>query len=649
MSKLKYLIVVAFLFSVATVQAQSKDDAIFIDFGDEKITKAEFKRVYQKNNSGEIISKSMVGEYLDLYINFKLKVKEAVSREMDKNPAFIRELSGYRKQLAQPYLTADGIIEELKKEAYDRLQYDVKASHILIKLDQDASSEDTAAAYKRAVRVKKNLENGQDFELMAKQYSDDPSAKTNAGNLGYFTAFYMVYPFESAAYNTEVGEISDIVRTQFGYHVLKVVDKRPSVGNIQVAHILISNDQELSKTDDPEGKIKEIYAKIEQGEKFEDLAAQFSDDTRSAADGGILPMFGVGRMVPEFEKAAFDLKADGDISEPFSTPYGWHIVKRIQHAPIGSFETVEAEMMQKIKKDSRANLSQASVINKIKNQYGFSENLKERDDFYKIIDSSFFKGTWTAEAAKGLTKEILKIGVKSVSQQDFANYLENNKSKKVIDSRVLVNARYDAFKRASILEYKNNKLDEEYPDFRYLMQEYHDGILLFNLTDELVWSKAVKDTNGLQDFYTKNKENYKWDRRVDAVVFSALNKKVAESVKTMLKEGKDAKEIMEEINRASQLNLRYETKKYLKGENEIVDQVKWEKGISENISLNGRVHFVQIEEVIEPTYKALDDSRGLITSDYQNFLEKEWIESLRSKNKFEVDKKILKELKTELN
>ena len=649
MSKLKYLIVVAFLFSGATVQAQSKDDAIFIDFGDEKVTKAEFKRVYQKNNSGEIISKSTVDEYLDLYINFKLKVKEAVSLEMDKDPAFIRELSGYRKQLAQPYLTADGIIEELKKEAYDRLQYDVKASHILIKLDQDASPEDTAAAYKRAVRVKKNLENGQDFELMAKQYSDDPTAKTNAGNLGYFTAFYMVYPFESAAYNTEVGEISDIVRTQFGYHVLKVVDKRPSVGNIQVAHILISNDQELSKTDDPEGKIKEIYAKIEQGEKFDDLAAQFSDDTRSAADGGILPMFGVGRMVPEFEKAAFDLKADGDISEPFSTPYGWHIVKRIQHAPIGSFETVEAEMMQKIKKDSRANLSQASVINKIKNQYGFSENLKERDDFYKIIDSSFFKGTWTAEAAKGLTKEILKIGDKSVSQQDFANYLENNKSKKVIDSRVLVNARYDAFKRASILEYKNNKLDEEYPDFRYLMQEYHDGILLFNLTDELVWSKAVKDTNGLQDFYTKNKENYKWDRRVDAVVFSALNKKVAESVKTMLKEGKDAKEIMEEINRASQLNLRYETKKYLKGENEIVDQVKWEKGISENISLNGRVHFVQIEEVIEPTYKALDDSRGLITSDYQNFLEKEWIESLRSKNKFEVDKKILKELKTELN
>jgi peptidyl-prolyl cis-trans isomerase SurA len=195
MSKLKYFIVVAFLFSAVLGQSQVKGDAVFIDFGDEKVTKAEFKRVYQKNNSGEIISKSTVDEYLDLYINFKLKVKEAVSLGMDEEEGFVKELSGYRKQLAQPYLTADGIIAELKKEAYDRLMYDVKASHILVKLDPEASPEDTAAAYKRAIRVKKNLENGQDFELMAKQYSDDPSAKTNGGNLGYFTSFYMVYHF----------------------------------------------------------------------------------------------------------------------------------------------------------------------------------------------------------------------------------------------------------------------------------------------------------------------------------------------------------------------------------------------------------------------------------------------------------------------
>ena len=649
MNKLKYLVIVAFLFSSAIAQAQSKADAVFIDFGDEKVTRSELKRVYQKNNSGEIITKSTVDEYLELYINFKLKVKAAESKGMDKDKEFIKELGGYRKQLAQPYLTADGIIEELKKEAYERLQYDVKASHILIKLDQDASPEDTVAAYKRAVRVKKNVESGQDFTLMAKQYSDDPSAKTNGGNLGYFTSFYMLYSFESAAYNTAVGEISKIVRTQYGYHVLKVEDKRAAVGNIKVGHILISNDKELSKTDNPEGKIKEIYAKIEQGQKFEDLAAQFSDDTRTAGDGGVLPMFGVGRMVPEFENAAFALKKDGNISKPFATPYGWHIIKRLELAPIGSFESVESELLQKIKKDSRSNLGQTSVVNKIKGQYGFKENLKERDDFYKLIDSTYFNGTWTVNNAKGLTKELFKIGERSVNQQEFAQYLDKTKSKKVIDSRVLVNSRYEAFRRSTILEYKNIKLDEEYPDFRYLMQEYHDGILLFNLTDELVWSKAVKDTTGLKAFYKQNKENYKWDQRADAVVFSALNEKVAQSVKKMLKGGKSVKEIMTEINKPSQLNLRYEAKKYLKGENEVIDQVTWEKGISDNVSLNGRIHFVQIVEVIEATYKTLEDSRGLITSDYQNFLEKEWIKSLRSANKFEVDKKILKELKIELN
>ena len=409
MNKLKFLLLVVFSFTLFAVQAQSKDVTVFIDFGDEQVTKAEFKRVYQKNNSGEIISKSTVDEYLDLYINFKLKVKEAVSLGMDKDKAFIKELSGYRKQLAQPYLTADGIMEELKQEAYQRLKEDIKASHILIKLDQDASPEDTAAAYKRAVRVKKNLENGQDFELMAKQYSDDPSAKTNGGDLGYFTSFYMVYPFESAAYNTKKGEISDIVRTQFGYHVLKVTDRRPAVENIKVAHILISSDKELSKTNYPEGKIKEIYAKIEQGENFEDLAAQFSDDTRSASEGGELPMFGVGRMVPEFEQAAFSLQKEGDISEPFQTQYGWHIVKRKQFAPIGDYETIQAELTQKIKKDSRANLSQSAVIKKIKAQYGFKENLKERDDFYKVVDSTFFKGQWTADRAANLKKELFKI------------------------------------------------------------------------------------------------------------------------------------------------------------------------------------------------------------------------------------------------
>lgn len=648
MNNFKYLLVLPILLSTLFLSGQKKE-SVFIDFDDEKITKEEFKRVYLKNNSGEIITKSSVEEYLELYLNFKLKVKEAEARGMDTISSFVSELAGYRKQLAQPYLTADGIIEDLKQEAYERLKQDVKASHILIAVSEEASQADTLKAFNKAKNIKKQLEKGEDFEKLAKLHSDDPSAKTNGGNLGYFTAFYMVYPFESAAYKTKKGEVSDVIRTQFGYHVLKVTDKREAVGNIKVAHILISSDAELSKTDDPEGKIREIYKKIQDGATFEEMAAQFSDDSRTSSNGGELPTFGVGRMVPEFEKAAFSLKKDGDITEPIQTPYGWHIIKRLRKDPIGTFKEVEKEIVQRIKKDSRSNLSQSAVINKIKKQYGFSENLKAKAAFYDVLDSSYFEGNWDVSKASKLTKPLFTIGDKKVTQQDFANFLNKSQRKrKAIDESVIVDSRYLTFKKNQILKYKDSKLDEEYPEFKLLMEEYHDGILLFNLTDELVWSKAIKDSSGLENYLETNKEKYKWGKRVDAVVYSALDERIVKDAKKMIKAGKSPSDLIEEINKTSQLNLNYEKKLYQKGDNEIIDQVNWKKGTSDNISSKGRIYFVVINEVLEASYKSLEDSRGLITSDYQNYLEKEWIKSLRSKYSFEVDKKVLNELKTEL-
>lgn len=645
--KLKKLLLLPIVLFTITVFSQKS--TTFIEIADEEVSKDEFKRVYLKNNSGEVISKSTVDEYLDLYINFKLKVKEAESRGMDQDPEFIKELAGYRKQLAAPYLTAEGIMLDLKKEAYERLQTDINASHILINVSNEASPQDTLDAYRRAKKVRDLLIKGEDFETVAKQYSDDPSAKTNGGNLGYFTAFYMVYPFETAAYNTKEGEISEIVRTQFGYHILKVLDKREAVGNVKVAHLLISNDEELAKTDDPEGKIKEIYKKIQKGAKFEEMVAQFSDDTRTSSQGGELPTFGVGRMVPEFAEVAFALEEDGDISKPFKTPYGWHIIKRLEHYPIGEFKDVEEEMMTRIKKDSRSNLSQGAVINKIKKEYGFKENKKYLADLYSVIDSSYYDGNWKFSSSKKLDKTLFTIGDKSFTQKDFAENLEKSqKKRKAIDYSVLIYSKYDQFRNKSILAYKDAQLDVEYPDFKALMQEYHDGILLFNLTDELVWSKASKDTVGLENFLVANQQNYQWPKRVDAIVFSAANEDVAEQVRGLLKENKKIQEILETVNRPSQLNLKYEKRKFAKGENDMIDKVDWKVGVSKNYEDNGRVSFVKIDEVIEPANKTLEDSRGLITSDYQNYLEKEWIKELRNKYSYKVDQKVLKDLKAEL-
>jgi len=647
MNSIRTLIVLPFIFLATIVTAQEGNET-FIDFGDEKITKAEFARIYKKNNSGEMVTKSTVEEYLELYINFKLKVKEAEEKGLDTISDFVNELAGYRKQLAQPYLSAEGVIEELKKEAYARLQEDIKASHILIRSSYDDSAEDTLKAFEKARKIRKIAVGGKDFSEVAKQYSEDPSAETNGGNLGYFTAFYMVYPFESAAYNTKKGEISKIVRSKFGYHILKVEDRRPASGNVSAAHILISSDRELSKTDDPEGKIREINKKIEEGASFEDMAAEFSDDTRSASNGGKLPMFGVGRMVPEFEEVAFSLEKDGDISEPFKTQYGWHIIKRITRAGVDTYDKVERELTQKVKKDSRSNLSENVVLEKIMKQYGFKENLKERDDFYALVDSSIFVGKWNPKSAEKLNKTLFEIGDKKVSQQDFTKYLADQSNQKKIDIQVFVNKRYEAFKKKELLMYKDSKLDSEFPEFKALMEEYHDGILLFNLTDDLVWSKASSDTLGLEAFYEMNKENYKWGDRVDATVYSLISEEMGNQVKKMIKDGKTESEMVEVLNRTSQLNVQYEMKKYEKGEDEFVDNVEWKEGFSNYIPNYNRFKMIHIKEVLQPTYKTTADARGIITSDYQEYLEDNWVKELRSKYKYTVNEKALEALKTEL-
>jgi peptidyl-prolyl cis-trans isomerase SurA len=644
MKKILFIPLLILSFSVV-----SQNTKTILEIDDEKVSFEEFKRVYLKNNSGEIVSKSTVDEYLELYINFKLKVKESEARGMDKDESFISELAGYRAQLAQPYLSEDNMLAELKKEAYERLKFEINASHILINSKPGDSPDDTLKAYQRALKIRKSIVNGLDFNEVAKSSSEDPSAKQNGGDLGYFTGFYMVYPFESAAYNTKVGDVSMPVRTRFGYHLIKVNDKRPSNGTMNAAHILISKDPEIGSSEKPEEKAKEVIELLQEGDSFEELAKQYSDDTRSANNGGLLPPFSVGRMVKGFEVAAFSLKKDGDISKPIETKYGWHIIKRISKEPLASYESIEKEIEGKVKKDSRSNLTEGAAIRKVIKEYGFKEFPKELEDFKSKIDPTYYEESWDGAVFSKLNKTMFTIGKEEVNQIAFTKFLVMNKpTNQEVDVAILVDLHYKAFKQKIILDYKDSQLESEYPEFKSLVQEYHDGILLFNLTDELVWSKAVKDTLGLEAFYNKNKENYKWSQRVDAVVFSAANEDVAKATKKMLKEGREISEIIEEINRPSQLNLKKESKKYEKGENEIIDEIAWESGISKNVVNNGRLSFVQVKEVLDATYKTLEDSKGIITSDYQEFLEKEWIEELRGKYQYKVNASVLEELKAEV-
>lgn len=645
------------------LNAQVNDDVLLTVAG-EKITKTEFLNVYKKNNiKGDVMDKKSLDEYLNLYINFKLKVKEAEEQKLDTFSSFKNELAGYRKQLAQPYLTDKQVDEDIVREAYDRQQWDIRASHILIKLSKDALPEDTLIAYKKIMKIRDRLLKGEDFATVCKETSDDPSArdreepdsksifKGNGGDLGYFSVLDMIYPFEEAAYNTKVGSVSLPVRTDYGYHLIKVVDRKPAMGRVVAAHIFI----EVPKDAKPEAlasyktKIDEAYAKLKGGAKFEDVVNEYSDDKGSAAKGGVLQEFGVNRMVPEFIQAIAKLNNIGDYSEPVQTVYGWHIIKLIGRTPVKSFEEEKAQLKSRIIKDSRSNKSKESVINRIKTEYGFKENPGAINDFYTVVDSTIFEGKWDMASAAGLTKNMFTLGDKSYTQQDFAKYIGSKQGKRSkMKVKPFINDRYTSFIEESCIQYEDGKLEQKYPEFKSLMKEYRDGIMLFELTDKKVWSKAIQDTTGLQEFYEKNKANYMWDERLDASIFTCNNEETAKNTRKLLKNYENGKitemDIYKKINTDSLPFLKIERKKFSKKDNPIIDGTPWEKGVTENISKDNKVIFVVKHNVVPPEPKLLKEAKGLITADYQNYLEEEWIKQLRSKYPYEVNQRVFESL-----
>ena len=656
MKKLICTLVIAFISLNAIAQETSRT---LLTIGNEEVSVDDFLSIYNKNRTaGADIDPKTLDEYVDLFVNFKLKVKEAEALGMDTVPSFVKELAGYRKQLANPYLVDNEAGDQLVVEAYNRMKQEINASHILISVAADASSSDTLKAYNKAVKLRKKIVNGGDFSAYAKQYSQDPSAKENGGSLGYFSAMYMVYPFENAAYNTNVGEVSDIVRTRFGYHILKVNDKRLSRGEVKTAHIMVKfpkpsgqNSPEDLKA--AELKVNEIYTKItSEKADFAEMAKQYSDDKNNASKGGTLPWFGTNRMVESFENAAFEIENIGDIAAPIATPYGWHIIQLIDKKGLGSFDAEKDEIKKKVEKDSRAQLKRTSLVNKLKKEYQFKLNKSALNDMKKIVTPDFISGNWPLkENSKNLSKTVFTLEDTKYTQADFAIYLmkasRKIKSKNTVQTAVFVDDSFAAWSEDAVIAYENKNLENKYNDFRLLMQEYRDGILLYELTDTKIWSKAVKDTTGLKEFYMANQHNYMWNTRVAAKVINCKNENIACKVYNKLRKGKvDLAKIQSKMNKKSPLNMDVKGGLYSQGENRFIDTVEWVLGVSDMIQDNDNVKLVYISEVLEPQVKALNEAKGLITSDYQDALEQAWLTELKSKYKVEINTYVLDLVKT---
>ena len=530
---------------VAAVNTKTPADPVLLTVAGDNIARSEFDRVFRKNNNKDsTYDEKAVREYLDLYINYKLKVKEAEAQKLDTSETFITELSGYRKQLAQPYLTDKDVSESLIKEAYERLKKDVHASHILIKVETDALPKDTLAAYNRILKIRDLIMKGADFAKVARDSSTDPSAKDNGGDLGYFTGMQMVYPFETAAYNTKPGQISMPVRTRFGYHIIKVMDTRAAQGEMHVAHIMIKLAKEASDSSATvaEKRIAEAYSKLQKGVPFDTIVNQYSDDKSSSKKGGELAWFGTGRMVPEFEHAAFDLKKDGDYSQPVRTPYGWHIIKRLEKREVPAFEDKKGELKQAIMRDSRNDMSKTSMVNKIKKDYQFKEVAKAKEEFINSLDTNLLEGSWDLNKADKFNKVLFTLtdGAtnKTYTQQDFAKYVSTHQSKRTNSTpQVVGNELYNSFTTESLLAFEESKLDSKYVDFSNLMKEYRDGILLFDLTDQMVWSKAVKDTAGLKEFHDKNMRSSPLTCRPSVICWPSLSRELISTASTFSASG----------------------------------------------------------------------------------------------------------------
>lgn len=747
------------------VSTSSPQETTLLEVGEAKVSQEEFAYVYEKNNTEKnaLWEKEKVEEYLNLFTDFKLKVQEAKARGLDTTAAFQREFESYKQQLSRPYLTEKNVSERLVKEAYERLKIQIRASHILVRTNPYAAPADTLAAFKKMQGILKEAKaNPEKFNEIARRLSEDPNAKRDSGDLGYFTALQMVYPFENAAYRTKEGEVSDILRTKYGHHILKIQEKQPAGGKVKIAHIMVRSVEGMAENDreNAEAKIREIYQSLQKGQKWQLVCKQFSEDVRSRQKNGELPPFTPGTLLTPLEEVVHKLEKPGQYSEPVLSPYGWHVVKLLERTDLAPFDSLKVQLQEKVAKDSRAEVQEELLFQRLKKENNFEESKKARKLILTDADSSLLQHRWVFQNNDGKLKTTLfSLGQSNKSIRDFYTYLAEQQTSvnpKGFSPEGFMNYHYDEFVAEELLNYERNHLSEKYAEYRYLLKEYYEGILLFKIMEEEVWTKALKDSAGLANFYEANKNKHMWEERAKVQTLYATKEEVLKNVMPQIeansyltpnllfdiplefpsaKEGltekhrehlkrlavelkthedyrieiegflpptrvlagsadgadvlrKRAKEVFdffvgEGVDKAKvilpqeigedgrlkspevytrlystdikqlertaaeafgPLSLRVSEKFVQKSKHdEQLKNIPWEKGQHQSKE-EERFKLVIIREILPPAPKTLQEVRGIIISDFQKHLEKEWLKALRAKYPVKVDRERLDKL-----
>lgn len=622
---------------------------VFIEFSNGlKITKDEFEYVYQKNNGGLDSARKQkpekYKEYLELYVKFKRKVMEAQRLGIDTTESFKSELATYVKQLAQPYLIEKEVLNALIKEAYDRSNMACKVSHILIKVDETAEPDDTLAGYKKALTIRDSIvKMGKKFDQMAMVHSEEPNASISKGYLSYFSAFDFLYSFENAAFNTPVGQVSMPVRSKYGYHLIYPQDRINLKGLRKAAHILVRYGNIYAAKDSIQAKkrIDEIYARLQKGEDFSALAKEFSDDPNSKNKGGELGT----KYIPIQEMQDMKYKIEpGKITAPFKTPYGWHIMM-VTEEPIKPFEEVKNEFKTKVTRDGRAQIAEDRLVIKLKKQYNYQINSGNVAKLAENAGGDYLTPGYTGEKLPPVVLEsvLFTYNDKKATVMDLINYTQRNRRRPFppnTKADAAVQQDIEQMTKAQLLEFEEKQLAEKYPEFRNLMQEYKDGILLFTITEEKVWRKAVEDSAGLKTFYEQNKSKFQAGERVKVREYRSRDRVVierADSVLKLVKKLDDADTTIRKEKIGVRITKHIYDKNSENGKKYASKQVGFKTEI-ENDAVNYYINVV--DEFLPVGVKSFDEAKSEAISQYQTYLEEQWVKDLESRYTYKVNDKV---------
>jgi peptidyl-prolyl cis-trans isomerase SurA len=642
-------------FSISTgMSAQDLEHKTLLNIDGADYDAGTFMKFYLKNiDIVQDEAQKDLDNYLDLYIDYRLKLHQAYELGLDKKEGHIKDIQSTRSSLAQPYLTDSKVTESLIREGYERGKQQINASHILIKVSRGASPKDTLQAWNRIQDVYKKLQDGASLGSLARTESEGPSAG-DEGNIGWFGPFTMAYEFETVAYETAVKDFSKPVRTDFGYHIVYVNDKRFNPGELTVAHIMTFDKQETDKNT-AATRIQEIYEQLEQGKSFEELAREFSDDANSASRGGELNKFGVGGIDETFANAAFELKDKGAYSKPVETKYGWHIIKLIEKHPLKSFEALKEELENKIQKSPRSRIITESFTNGLKEKYGVSKKLQLSEEVYVLVNDSLIMANAYVfdKNQKTNSKELFKIKETVYTATDFLQYTEKKQLKDFASYSTKLDKLdvfYHSFITDKVMEYYDLNLERDNEDFKFLYNEFKEGFLVFDLIETQVWNKADNDSLGQENYYNNHKSDYMWLRRLDIELTQSTSLDAANEVRTMLQLGIATDTIKSRLNLDNKTKVIISSGTVEETYNRLPEDFDVKLGVSAVYNDQGDSFYkvIEVKGILEPSNKTLEEARGRVINDYKQELEKNWINNLREGHKIKLHKKVLKKVKTQI-